>query len=74
MKYRIKRARGHYRVTRSMQGNMCVYTILSNGTTIGRITYQPVHTFASLFITNRIYNVWKTRPAFLPRFVRRCAE
>ena len=74
MKYRIKKARGHYRVTRSMQGNIWCYTIMAQGTTIPRITYEPVQAFASLYTVNRVFDVWKTRPAFLPRFVRRCAE
>lgn len=74
MKYRIKKARGHYRVTRSTQGRLAVYTIMAQGTTIPRITYEPVQAFASLFTVNRVFNVWKPRPAFLPRFVRRCAE
>lgn len=74
MIYCIKKARGFYRVARSMQGNMWVYTIMADGTTIGRITYNPVRTLSILIIEGRLYNVWKPRPAFLPRFVRRCAE
>lgn len=75
MKYRIKKARGYYRVTRSMQGNIWCYTIMAKGTTIPRITYNPVRTFASLFIVNWIDNVWKPRPVFLPpRFDWRCAQ
>lgn len=65
MKYRIKKARGHYRVTRSMQGNIWCYTIMAQGTTIPRITYEPVQVFASLFTPH---------PSHVPTFNRRCAE
>lgn len=50
MKYRIKKARGYYRIARTMQGNMHVYTIMAKGATISRITYTPVRTFADLYI------------------------
>lgn len=49
MKYRIKKARGYYRVTRSMQGNIWCYTIMAQGTTIPRITYHPIRVFADLW-------------------------
>lgn len=74
MKFRIKKARGHYRVTRSMQGNTWCYTIMAQGTTIPRITYEPVQTFATLFNVNRVFNVWRTHPSRVPTFNRRCAE
>lgn len=51
MKYQIKKARGRYRIVRAMQGNIHAYTIMAKGTTIGRITYTPVRTFADLYIT-----------------------
>ena len=74
MKYRIKNARGHYRVTRSAQGNIYCYTIMAQGSTIPRITYEPVQTFATLYTVNRVFNVWRTRPTYVPRFVGRCAQ
>ena len=74
MKYRIKKASGHYRVTRSMQGNIWCYTIMARGTSIPRITYEPVRAFASLFTVNKVFNVWRPIPVHLPTFTRRCAE
>lgn len=74
MKYRIKKARGHYRVTRSMQGNIWCYTIMAKGTTIPRITYEPVRTFASLYKVNRVFDVWHPHPYRVPTFERRCTE
>lgn len=50
MKYQIKKARGRYRIVRTAQGNIFVYTIMAKGTTIPRITYTPVRTFADLYI------------------------
>ena len=68
MKYRIKKARGYYRVTRSTQGRLAVYTIMAQGTTIPRITYELVQTFANMF------SVWRPHPSHVPTFTRRCAE
>lgn len=74
MKYRIKKARGYYRVTKSTQGRVIVYTIMAQGTTIPRITYEPVQTFATLFNVNRVFNVWRPHPSHVPTMKRRCAE
>lgn len=74
MKYRIKKARGHYRVTRSTQGRLAVYTIMAQGTTIPRITYEPVQTFATLYTVNRVFSVRHPHPSHVPTFTRRCAE
>lgn len=74
MKYRIKKARGHYHVTRSTQGRLAVYTIMAQGTTIPRITYEPVRTFATLCTVNRVFGVWCPHPYHVPTFNRRCAE
>lgn len=72
MKYRIKKARGHYRVTRSMRGNIWSYTIMARGTTIPRITYEPVRAFASLYVVNKSFNVWCPHPSRVPMFKGRC--
>ena len=74
MKYRIKKARGHYRVAKSTQGRVIVYTIMAQGTTIPRITYEPVQTFATLYTVNRVFNVWRPHPSHAPVFTRRCAQ
>lgn len=72
MEYRIKKARGHYRIIRSMQGNIWCYTIMAQGTSIPRITYEPIRAFASLYTVNRVFNVWRPHPSYLPTFNRRC--
>lgn len=74
MKYRIKKACGYYRVTKSTQGRVIVYTIMAQGTTIPRITYEPLQTFAGLYIANKVFNVWRPYPSHVPTFTRRCAD
>lgn len=74
MKYRIKKARGHYRVTRSMEGNIWRYTIMARGTSIPRITDEPLRTFATLYTVNRVFNVWCAHPSYVPAFNRRCVK
>lgn len=63
-----------YRVVRSMQGNIWCYTIMAQGTTIPRITYEPVRAFASLFTVNKVFNVWRPHPSYVPTFARRYPE
>ena len=53
MTYKIKKVRGYYRVTRSAQGNIHIYTIMAMGTTIPRITTHPITDFAQLYIANK---------------------
>ena len=74
MKFRIKKARGYYCVMRCVRGNMYLYTILFNDSTMCHITYQAVQTFATLFNANRALNVWRPHPSYVPTFNRRCAE
>ena len=74
MKYRINKARGHYGVSRSMQGNIWCYTIMAQGTTIPRITCEPVRTFATLFTVNMVFDVWRPHPSYVPMFTRRCGH
>lgn len=53
MKYRIKGARGHYRVFRSMNGSIWIYTILVQGTAFPCITYRPATAFAEMYRIRR---------------------
>lgn len=59
MKYRIKKARGFYRIVKSGLYLSPVYTIMAQGTSIPRITSHPVTDFAALYRANKVFNVWK---------------
>lgn len=67
MKYRIKRARGFYRVAKSGLYLSPVYTIMAQGTSIPRITSHPVADFAALYRANKVFNVWKPRHGWYVR-------
>ena len=61
MKYRIKKARGFYRIAKSSLYPTPVYTIMAQGSSIPRITSHPVADFAALYRANKVFNVWKPR-------------
>lgn len=59
MKYRVKKARGFYRICKSRLYLTPQYMIMAQGTTIPRITTHLLTDFAALYRANK--SVWRPR-------------
>lgn len=72
MKYRIKKARGFYRIIKSRLYLTPQYTIMAQGTTIPRITTHLLTDFAALYRANK--NVWRPRPGWYVQILHYVTE
>ena len=72
MKYRIKKARGFYRISKSRLYLTPQYTILAQGSSIPRITPHVLTDFAALYRANK--SVWRPRPGWYVQILHYVTE
>lgn len=68
--YRIKKARGFYRISKSRLYLTPQYTIMAQGSSIPRITSHVLTDFAALYRANKTFGVWRPRAGWYVQLQR----